>query len=84
MLKKVARQCFCEHTAQTTVMENYILTFMFFGHSDGARIAKEFEANQKRIKKELEKQDVLRRKVFFKPKQNSECGEGRVSICKYL
>ncbi|GJT08527.1 hypothetical protein Tco_0842989 [Tanacetum coccineum] len=28
-----------------------------------ARIAKEVEANQKKIKKELEKQDVLRRKA---------------------
>ncbi|GKE10420.1 hypothetical protein Tco_1413971, partial [Tanacetum coccineum] len=33
--------------------------------SEEARIAKEVEANQKRIKKDLEKQHVLRRKVFL-------------------
>ena len=42
-------------------------TFMCDGQSEEARIAKEVEANQKRIKKEFEKQDVLKRKVFLFP-----------------
>ncbi|GKB62620.1 hypothetical protein Tco_0918806 [Tanacetum coccineum] len=36
--------------------------------SEEARIAKEVEANQKRIKKDLEKQHVLRRKGLLTPK----------------
>lgn len=32
--------------------------------SEEARIAREVEAHEKRIRKELEKQDILRRKVF--------------------
>lgn len=32
--------------------------------SEEARIAREVEAHEKRIRKELEKQDMLRRKVF--------------------
>ncbi|GJT90474.1 hypothetical protein Tco_1079319 [Tanacetum coccineum] len=35
------------------------------GSSEEARIANEVEANQKRIKKDLEKKHVLRRKVFL-------------------
>ncbi|GKE68060.1 hypothetical protein Tco_1526132, partial [Tanacetum coccineum] len=36
--------------------------------SEEARIAKEVEANHKRIKKDLEKQQVLRRKGLLTPK----------------
>lgn len=32
-------------------------------HNEEAKIAKEVEAHEKRIRKELEKQDILRRKV---------------------
>lgn len=38
-------------------------TFIFFSQSEEARIAREVEAHEKRIRKELEKQDILRRKV---------------------
>ena len=37
---------------------------LFVLQSEEARIAKEVEAHEKRIRKELEKQDILRRKVF--------------------
>lgn len=33
--------------------------------SEEARIAREVEAHEKRIRKELEKQDILRRKVLL-------------------
>lgn len=40
---------------------------MYFCHmqSDEVRIAKEVEAHEKRIRKEIEKQDILRRKVLL-------------------
>jgi hypothetical protein len=37
--------------------------FIDFLQSEEARIAREVEAHEKRIRKELEKQDILRRKV---------------------
>lgn len=37
----------------------------YFLQSEEARIAREVEAHEKRIRKELEKQDILRRKVWF-------------------
>jgi hypothetical protein len=40
----------------------YIFNFI---HVDDARVAKEVEAYEIRMKKELEKQDILRRKVLF-------------------
>lgn len=36
---------------------------LFLLQSEEARIAREVEAHEKRIRKELEKQDILRRKV---------------------
>lgn len=36
---------------------------MCYTQGEEARIAKEVEAHEKRIRRELEKQDVLRRKV---------------------
>ena len=35
----------------------------FLQHTEESKIAKEVEAHEKRIRKELEKQDVLKRKV---------------------
>lgn len=37
----------------------------YVGQSEEARIAKEVEAHEKRIRKELEKQDMMRRKVCY-------------------
>lgn len=34
-------------------------------HNEEAKIAREVEAHEKRIRKELEKQDLLNRKVFL-------------------
>lgn len=39
--------------------------FIFFLQSEEARIAREVEAHEKRIRKELEKEDILRRKVWL-------------------
>lgn len=36
----------------------------FLQHSEEAKIAKEVEAHERRIRKELEKQDMLNRKVL--------------------
>jgi hypothetical protein len=38
-----------------------------FLQSEEARIAREVEAHEKRIRKELEKQDILNRKVWVLP-----------------
>jgi hypothetical protein len=38
---------------------------MLLQHNEEAKIAREVEAHEKRIRKELEKQDLLNRKVFF-------------------
>jgi hypothetical protein len=40
-----------------------MLIFLLQLQSEEARIAREVEAHEKRIRKELEKQDILRRKV---------------------
>ncbi|GJU30498.1 Rop guanine nucleotide exchange factor 3-like protein [Tanacetum coccineum] len=47
-----------------------------------ARIAKEVEANQKRIKKELEKQHVLKRKVFIFPLDS--CWNNDVQLADFV
>lgn len=39
--------------------------FSYLLQSEEARIAREVEAHEKRIRKELEKQDLLRRKVLL-------------------
>ena len=43
----------------------YNLYLTLLQHNEEAKIAREVEAHEKRIRKELEKQDLLNRKVFF-------------------
>ena len=43
----------------------YDLYLTLLQHNEEAKIAREVEAHEKRIRKELEKQDLLNRKVFF-------------------
>jgi len=43
----------------------YDLYLTLLQHNEEAKIAREVEAHEKRIRKELEKQDLLNRKVFL-------------------
>ena len=52
------------YALQKTTLFIYFL--LYFMQSDDTRIAREVEAQEIRIRKELEKQDNLRRKVFLK------------------
>jgi hypothetical protein len=42
-----------------------LIVWGFLQHNEEAKIAKEVEAHERRIRKELEKQDILNRKVLF-------------------
>lgn len=56
---------------------------MFVGQNEEARIAKEVEAHEKRIRKELEKQDMMRRKVFYMFYTLYKCFRAKLDGCEY-
>lgn len=60
--KRKVREFFC---VLCLTARYFYPNLLFILQSEEARISREVEAHEKRIRKELERQDMLRRKVFF-------------------